>query len=120
MFQHLTGSTTVREAATLTSGRTTNVRFPVFDTRAGTVYLAIRIQGRTQGGVIVQVQGSYDGGSSYKTLYTHPSLIGADGYTYLTLRAPLPPRLRLALTPTGGFDGRLSAVLRTSGIVSES
>lgn len=114
MFQQLSGSQALRVRAPVTA--ITILTFRPFDTRNGTTYFVLQVAGRNAGSIIPVIQGSWDGGDDWFTLHDLFTISTNRFYT-LAVRGPMPPRLRLVMTPLGGFDGTFGVALRSAGLV---
>lgn len=118
MFEQLAAQQTLRAAATV--GAQTDVDLDTFDTRNGSIAIVAAIAARTVGTMTISLLGSWDGGTTYPTtLETSGAISDASKVVYLFPASPLPPNLRIRLTPASSFDGTVSVALRAAGAVQD-
>lgn len=117
MFEQLVSRETLRSASAVSASE--NVNFRIADTRNGSTNVVMRVSGRTTGTIRARLYASFDGGDTYDALIADTGTISAaTGVGYLRPAGPLPTRMRIVLTPAGGFDGQVGLVMRTSGLLN--
>lgn len=118
MFEQLSARGILRDAATVPGVR--NVTYSVADRRTGSVCVVAHVTRRTAGTIQVEWLASLDGGNSYDATLDDSGTISANGAVYLTWSGPLPPDLRIRLTPGGGFDGKVALYQRAGGLLAQA
>lgn len=117
MFEQLVSRETLRASAVVSVSE--NVDFRIADTRNGSTNVVMRVTARTTGSIRAQLYASFDGGTTYDALIADTgSVSAATGVGYLRPAGPLPTRMRIVLTPSGGFDGQVGLIMRTSGLLN--
>lgn len=116
MFEQLAGSVSLRASAAVAAAE--NVPATIADRRAGSIMPVVVLSGRTAGTMTVTVTGSFDGGLTYPATLYNSGALSTNGHVYCNISAPLPPNIRVVLTPAASWDGLASVVLRTAGIAS--
>lgn len=71
-------------------------------------FFVLTVAARTAGSITAQLQGSNDGVTYTDAGNQYDLSVSANGQRYIALNGPLPPYLRVALTPAGGFDGTVA------------
>jgi len=107
-FLHKYNRQVHREIAPVTVAETVEFFPKLPPTNQGATLLVV-VDSRTAGTLTVAVEGSWDGDTYFELPSGLSNTLSANGLTYVELDAPaqspLPPYLRAALTPAGGFDG---------------
>lgn len=103
-------------ASTLTTNKT------IAQPYTGALYVAVRVRNRTAGSVTCTIQGSPGPAQNptvdptWEGLGTEATTgaLTVDGTYYLRLTRSTPNRLRVVLTPAGGFNGRVTVGFYTA------
>lgn len=107
MFAQASNSIPIRTAAVVTAlayARLGQVQTP----NAAAQFFVLTTAARTTGSFTAQLQGSNDNVTWTDAGNQYDLSVAANGQRYITLNGPLPPYLRVALTPAGGFDGTVA------------
>ena len=105
-------SSTIRSAALVATA--TNGSAYVVPQNAHRGFLIVVIAGRTVGTLVVKLQFSIDGGTTWVNGDT-TSTLSASGTTIVAIAASLGTRVRAVLTPGSSFDGTASATIFADG-----